>query len=84
MKSRALVEEYWRNVALVHERVNNPDQNRSGFTANRSNRSGSVPVPAGFKPVQIQNSNLNSKKFLKILQVATNLMVPTFFKYSFI
>ena len=69
-------------------RVFNPDRNRAGNRGNWSNRS--EPVPAGFKPVQIQNSNLNfknekfSKKFLKILQVATNLMVSIFFKYSFI
>ena len=42
------------------------------------------------KPAQIQILNLNfkiwknPKKFLKILQVATNLMVSNFFKYSFI
>jgi len=49
-----------------------------------------VPVPVGFKPAQIQILNLNSKKWknpkkiLKILQVATNLMMLNFFKYSFI
>ena len=43
-----------------------------------------------YKPVQIQNLNLNSKKwkilkkFLKILQDATNLMVSNFLKNSFI
>ena len=36
--------------------------NRSGLTGYRSNRSGPVPVWTGTKPVQIQNSNLNSKK----------------------
>ena len=57
----------------------------------RSNRSGPVPVWAGTKPAQIQNSNLNSKKkknsqkkFLKILQGATNLMVSNFLKNSFV
>ena len=35
--------------------------NRSGLTGYRSNRSGPVPVWAGTKPAQIQNSNLNSK-----------------------
>src|SRR6185312_1463523 len=65
-------------------------RNRSGYRGYRSNRPGPVPVPAGFKPVQIQILNLNSKKWknskniLKILQVATNLMMSKFFKYSFI
>ena len=36
--------------------------NRSGLTGYRSNRSGPVPIWAGTKPAQIQNSNLNSKK----------------------
>ena len=69
-------------------RVKKTVRNRSGYRGYRSNRPG--PVPAGFKPAQIQILNLNSKKwknskkFLKILQVATNLMVSNFFKYSFI
>ena len=60
------------------------DRNRSGYRGNRSNRFGSVPIWGGYKPVQIQNLNLNSKneKNLKILQVATNLMVSIFFKNS--
>jgi len=55
-----------------------------------SNQSGPVPVSAGIQPVKIQNLNLNSKKlkipkkFLKILQGATNLMVSNFLKNSFI
>jgi len=71
----------------VTTRVKFTDRNRSGYRGNRSNRSGPVPVWGGYKPVQIQNSNLNLKKmrkFLKILQVATNLMVSNCFKYSFI
>ena len=64
--------------------------NRSGLTGYRSNRSGPVPVSAGTQPAKIQNLNLNSKnekflkKFLKILQSATNLMVSNFLKNSFI
>ena len=71
-------------------RVKKTGRNRSGNRGYRSNRPGPVPVPAGFKPAQIQILNLNfktwknPKKFLKILQVATNLMVSNFFKYSFI
>ena len=71
-------------------RVYKTGGNRSGLTGYRSNRSGPVPVWAGIKPVQIQNSNLNSKNekfpknFLKILQGATNLMVSNFLKNSFI
>jgi len=70
--------------------VKKTGRNRSGNRGYRSNRPGPVPVPAGFKPAQIQILNLNfktwknPKKFLKILQVATNLMVSNFFKYSFI
>ena len=51
---------------------------------------GPVPVWSGMKPVQIQNLNLNSKKwkiskkFLKIFQGATNLMVSNFLKNSFV
>ena len=61
--------------------------NRTGLTGNWS---GPVPVWSGMKPVQIQNLNLNlrklkiPKKFLKILQGATNLMVSNFLKNSFI
>ena len=68
-------------------RVHLTGGNRSGLTGYRSYRSGPVPVWAGTKPVQIQNSNLNSKKIkeiLKILQVATNLMVSNFLKNSFV
>ena len=71
-------------------RVYKTGGNRSGFTGYRSKRSGPVPVWTGPKPAQIQNSNLNSKKwkilkkFLKILQDATNLMVSNFLKNSFI
>ena len=47
---------------------------------------GPVSIWADIKPAQIQNSNLNSKnkKFLKILQGATNIMVSNFLKNSFI
>ena len=38
------------------------DRNRFGNRGYRCNRSGPVPVLAGFKPAPIQNSNLNSKK----------------------
>ena len=50
----------------------------------------SKQVRAGTQPAQIQNSNLNSKnkkipkKFLKILQGATNLMVSNFLKNLFV
>jgi len=43
-----------------------------------------------FETTEFKTSNLNFKKwkiykkFLKILQVATNLIVSNFFKYSFI
>ena len=37
--------------------------NRSGLTGYRSNQSGPVSVWAGTKPAQIQNLNLNSKKW---------------------
>ena len=73
-------------VSRVHQTVGN----RSGLTGYRSNRSGPVPVWSGMKPVQIQNLNLNSKKwkipkkFLKILQGATNLMVSIFLQNLFI
>ena len=72
------------HACRVTDRVLNPDRNRSGYRGYRSNQPGSVP--AGFKPAQIQilNLNLKNKKFLKIFQVATNLMVSKFFKYSFI
>ena len=46
------------NAARVHQ----TGGNRSGLTGYRSNRSGLVPVWTGTKPIQIQNSNLNSKK----------------------
>jgi len=78
------------NRARIVSRVKKTGRNRSGNRGYRSNRPGPVPVPAGFKPAQIQILNLNfktwknPKKFLKILQVATNLMVSNFFKYSFI
>ena len=79
-------------AGLVVVRVKKTGRNRSGYRGYRSNRPGPVPVPvpAGFKPAQIQILNLNSKKWknpkkiLKILQVATNLMMSNFFKYSFI
>ena len=60
--------------------------NQSGLTGYRSNRSGPVPVSAGTQSAKIQNLNLNSKnkKFLKILQVAMNLMVSNFLTNSFI
>ena len=76
--------------SIPESRVKKTGRNRSGNRGYRSNRPGPVPVPAGFKPAQIQILNLNfktwknPKKFLKILQVATNLMVSNFFKYSFI
>ena len=76
--------------AYLSSRVNKTVGNRSGLTGYRSNRSGPVTVSAGTQPAQIQNSNLNSKnkkfskKFLKILQGATNLMVSNFLKNSFI
>jgi len=74
----------------VAPRVNLTGGNRSGLTGYRSNRSGPVPVSVGTQPAKIQNLNLNSKnekfskKFLKILQVAMNLMVSNFLKNSFI
>src|SRR6185437_9623863 len=77
-------------TAATSDRVNLTGGNRSGFTGYRSNRSGPVPVSAGTQPAKIQNLNLNSKnekfskKFLKILQVAMNLMVSNFLKNSFI
>ena len=40
----------------VVPRVNQTGGNRSGLTGYRSNRSGPVPVWAGTKPAQIQNS----------------------------
>ena len=67
-------------------RVHQTVRNRTGYRGYRSNRPGPVPVPGGQKPAQIQILNLNSKKwknpkkFLKILQVATNLMVSNFFQ----
>ena len=73
-----------RETAIYTSRVYKTGGNRSGLTGYRSNRSGTVPVWAGTKPAQIQNLNLNSKKFLKILQGATNLMVSNFLKNSFI
>ena len=75
-----MIPEYVRVV----RRVNQTGGNRSGLTGYWSNRSGPVTVWAGIKPVPIQNLNLNLKnkkilrKFLKILQVATNLMVSKF------
>ena len=48
-------------AAPLQVRVHQTGGNRSGLTGYRSNRSGPVPVWAGTKPVQIQNSNLNSK-----------------------
>ena len=52
----------------------------SQTVGNRSGLSGPVPIWSGIKSVQIQNLNLNlkNKKFLKILQGATNLMVSNF------
>ena len=47
----------------VMTRVHQTGGNRSGLTGYWSNRSGPVPVWAGTKPAQIQNSNLNSKKW---------------------
>ena len=44
-------------------RVKKTGRNRSGNRSYRSNRPGPVPVPAGFKPAQIQILNLNSKKW---------------------
>ena len=37
------------------------DKTMQGLTGYRSNRSGPIPVWAGIKPAQIQNSNSNSK-----------------------
>ena len=60
------------------------------FEAGLNFPTGTGPVPVGLKPAPIQNSNLNSKKwkipkkFLKILQGATNLMVSNFLKNSFV
>ena len=51
-------------------RVHQAGGNRSGLTGYRSNRSGPVPVWAGTKPAQIQNSNLNSEK--KIQKIPKN------------
>ena len=79
--------ENWRmERERASTRVNLTGGNRFGLTGYRSNRSGPVSVWAGIKPAQIQNSNLNSKnkKFLKILQGATNIMVSNFLKNSFI
>ena len=78
--------EFISRTTRVHQTVGN----RSGLTGYRWNRSGPVPVWSGMKPVQIQNLNLNSKKwkipkkFLKIFQGAKNLMVSNFLKNSFI
>ena len=86
----ALVQLTATRVTPNMTRVHQTGRNRSGYRGYRSNRPGPVPVPAGFKPAQIQILNLNSKKWknpkkiLKILQVATNLMMSNFFKYSFI
>ena len=79
-----------KKINRVMGRVYKTGGNRSGLTGYRSNRSGPVPVWAGIKPAQIQNLNLNSKKwkipkkFLKILQGATNLIVSNFLKNSFV
>ena len=51
-----------RSLMAVVCRVYKTGGNRSGLTGYRSNRSGPVPVWADTKPVQIQNSNLNSIK----------------------
>ena len=64
--------------------------NRSGLTGYRSNRSGPVPVWSGINRskfkiwIWIQKKWKILKKFLKILQDATNLMVSNFLKNSFI
>ena len=69
-------------VVPTHIQVNQTGGNRFDLTGYRLNRSGPVSVWADTKPAQIQNSNLNlkNKKFLKILQGATNLMVSNFLK----
>jgi hypothetical protein len=51
-----------RAVCGAATRVNRTGGNQFEKRGNRSYRSGSVPVPAGSQPVQIQNLNLNSKK----------------------
>ena len=57
----------------VISRVNETGGNRSGLTGYRSNRSGPVPVWAGTKPAQIQNSNLNSKKMKNSQKIPKNI-----------
>jgi hypothetical protein len=46
----------------IGSRVNRTGRNRSGYRGNRWNRTGTVPVPAGFKPMEFKMLNLNSKK----------------------
>ena len=47
------------------------DRNQFGNRGYRCNRSGPVPVLAGFKPASIQNSNFNSKNE-KIPKISKN------------
>ena len=81
---------WWSSLAACDTGVHKTVGNRSGLIGYRLNRYGLVSVWAGIKPAQIQNLNLNSKKwkilkkFLKIFQGATNLMVSNFLKNSYI
>ena len=68
-------------------RVKNTDRNRSGLTGNTDLgqfrfRPSQIGLNSKFK-FEFQKIK-NSQKFLKILQVATNLILSNFFKYSFI
>ena len=55
-----------KRLDRIITRVKKTGRNRSGNRGYRSNRPGPVPVPAGFKPAQIQILNLNSKKWKNI------------------
>jgi hypothetical protein len=78
--TRAQITTARHGTARGTTRVNRTGRNRSGYRGNRWNRTGLVPVPAGFKPMEFKMLNLNSKKkilqkSLKILQVAMDAMV---------